>query len=225
MRSRKGRPDVHIELMRAEDGEWKSISNALRLEYSKTPVSAIRINVGKETWWSLDIDRAETARASLIADIRHQAEGLGVAFDALCAALRSRLLWTEDQCLALAIAFAFPSPIRWDRARFRVIRTGRGRPPVLDATWQEVVRLARAWAAVTGTTPGIGPNALFVAALQAAVPHLPTFGARGQASTNIRKLLERERSKFRNQTVEWLFPAPEAQLTLSNFTTSKPKKN
>src|SRR5262245_41192225 len=89
MRSRKGRPDVHIELMLADDGRWTDAAkaNPLRLEYSKTAVREIRVRVGDRIWWSLDIDNADSARVNLLADIGQQAAGLGVAFDALCAAL------------------------------------------------------------------------------------------------------------------------------------------
>lgn len=176
MRTRKERPDVYIELMLANDGHWVSGSkaNARRLEYSKTAARAIRVRVGRQIWWSLDVDSAITSRIVLIDDISRQANQLGIGFQSLHAALHSRMLWSEDQSLALAIAFAFPSPIRWDRASLKVIRTGRGRPPVLDTTWQEVVRLARAWAAVTEAAPGIGPHALFVVAVEAAASCVPS---------------------------------------------------
>jgi hypothetical protein len=220
MRSQKARPVVHIELMLAEDGSWASASNVnvRRLEYSNTPVREIRVRVGSRIWWSLDIDHADGSRAALLADIGRQAKGLRIDFDELRDALRSKLLWTDDECLALALAFTFPSPIRWDRARLRVNNKGRGRPPIIDATWNELLRLARAWAAVTGKEPGAGPNALFVAAVEAAAPHLPNLGPRGKASSNIRKLLERERNKLRGKNVRWLFPSPKRRLSRDNFT-------
>lgn len=226
MRSRKARPAVHVELMRADDHSWVSASAVSigRLELNSAAVREVRVRVGPTVWWSLDIEEAVTSRTTLLANIGQQASGLGVDFEKLRAALQSKLLWSEDECLALAIAFSFPSPIRWDRARLRVKREGRGRPLILDATWNELVRLARAWAAVTGTEPGTGPNALFVAAVEAAAPHLPNLGPRGKASGSIRKLLERERDKLRGKKVRWLFPSPKRRLTRDNFTTSKLKK-
>lgn len=226
MRSRKARPAVHVELMRADDQCWVSASGVSirRLALNNTAVREVRVRVGSKIWWSLDVEKASTSRTALLADIVRQASGIGVDFEKLRTALQSKLLWSEDECLALAIAFAFPSPIRWDRARLHVKREGRGRPLILDATWNELVRLARAWAAVTGTEPGAGPNALFVVAVQTAAPHLPNLGPRGKASGNIRKLLERERDKLRGKKVRWLFPPPKRRLSRDNFTTSKPEK-
>jgi hypothetical protein len=226
MRSQKARPPVRIELMRVDDHSWVSGSpvNMRRLVLLKTPVREVRIRVGETIWWSRDIEGVETARAELQTEIERQAADLGIDFEALRAALQSKLLWKADEALVLAIAFAFPSPIQWDRARLRVKNKGRGRPPILDATWNELLRLARAWAAATGKEPGTGPNALFVAAVEAAAPHLPNLGPRGRASGSIRKLLERERNKLRGKSVRWLFPSPKRRLSRDNFTTSKPEK-
>lgn len=209
-RTNKGRPRITLEFVRDDDGSSLGFDVAKNLASigQCPPLRELRFLANDTLLWSLDVNNVEAAYGQLRTDMAQQATGRGVAsFVAMVSKIQSALHWSENESLALAIVFTFPDYLAFDR--IHVAWDGpraRGRPMRVDSRTKQVWMWAHAWQALTGTWPGIAPNALFAAAVAAAGPFMRHARIGLCTPIGISRVLQRERNKLRSAHFRWVPP-------------------
>jgi hypothetical protein len=151
---------------------------------------------------------AAAAKAVWWEQMQLQADGRCSDVKGMVDAIRAELKWSDEEALAVALAFIVPPLLIFEHCRLSCRPSGtHGRPPVVDALTLKVHNLIVGWEALTHQKVSTANGAWFARAVEVSAPFLVLPLRRGRKSiSQIRSMLKAEIRKLTSCKIEWIRP-------------------